>query len=46
MQKHAQRFPFEKLITHRLSLEELVRDMRIVTDPDACMKVEVIPHKK
>jgi L-iditol 2-dehydrogenase len=46
MHAHADRFPFEKLITHRLSLAELVKDMSIVTDPDTCMKVEVLPHKK
>ena len=46
MEKHAERFAFDKLITQRLSLEELVKDMGIVTDPTKCMKVEVVPHKR
>jgi L-iditol 2-dehydrogenase len=46
MQKHASRFAFEKLITHRMSLEEIIKDMSIVLDPTRCMKVEVVPHKK
>ena len=46
MHAHADRFPFEKLITHRFSLPELVKEMSIVTDPNKCMKVEVLPHKK
>lgn len=46
MQKHARQIPFERLITHRMSLEEVAKDMGIVTDPEKCMKVEVIPHKK
>jgi len=44
MEKHAARYPFASLISHRMGLEELVRDMGIVADPEACMKVEVVPH--
>jgi threonine dehydrogenase-like Zn-dependent dehydrogenase len=46
MQAHKDRFPFDKLITHRMSLPEIVKDMAIVLDPNKCMKVEVIPGKK
>jgi threonine dehydrogenase-like Zn-dependent dehydrogenase len=46
MREHSGRFAFEKLITHKMSLEELVKDMGIVTDPTKCMKVEAVPHKK
>ncbi len=45
MDKHASRFPFEKLISHRMNLEEIVENMDIITDPNKCMKVEVVPHK-
>jgi hypothetical protein len=40
------RFPFDKLITHRMSLPEIVKNMAIVLDPNACMKVEVVPHAR
>jgi len=44
MEKHAARYPFPSLISHRMGLEGLVRDMGIVVNPDACVKVEVVPH--
>jgi L-iditol 2-dehydrogenase len=44
MQKHSRQYPFDKLITHRFSLEEIVKNMGIVLDPNKCMKVEVVPH--
>ena len=44
MEAHADRFPFASLISHRMGLEELAAGMSIVVDPDACMKVEVVPH--
>ena len=44
MEKHAARYPFASLISHRMGLEELVRNMKVVVNPDACMKVEVVPH--
>jgi len=46
MNKYSSQFPFEKMISHKMSLDELVKNMNIVTDPNKCMKVEVIPHKK
>lgn len=46
MREHSNRFAFDKLITHRMSLEQVAKDMGIVTDPTKCMKVEVLPHKK
>ena len=46
MNKYSNQFPFEKLISHKMSLDELVKNMNIVTDPNKCMKVEVIPDKK
>jgi threonine dehydrogenase-like Zn-dependent dehydrogenase len=45
MQAHADRFPFEKLITHRMNLDEIVKNMGIVLDPHKCMKVEVVPNR-
>jgi L-iditol 2-dehydrogenase len=44
MERHASQYPFASLISHRLRLGELVESMGIVVDPDACMKVEVVPH--
>lgn len=46
MEKYSGKFPFEKLISHRMNLDEIVKNMEIVLDPNKCMKVEVIPHKK
>ncbi len=45
MERHADRFPFASLISHRMGLDELVADMGVVVDPEACMKVQVVPHK-
>lgn len=45
LEQHQARFDFASLITHRFDLEELVAEMDIVTDPAACVKVEVVPHK-
>lgn len=44
MEKHSARHPFASLITHRLGLDELARDMGVVVDPDRCVKVEVVPN--
>jgi len=46
MKRYTNQFPFDKLISHQFSLNELVNNMNIVTDPNKCMKVVVIPHKK
>jgi threonine dehydrogenase-like Zn-dependent dehydrogenase len=46
MGRHADRFPFASLISHRMGLDELVADMSVVVDPEACMKVQVVPHKE
>ncbi|MBM4030795.1 MAG: zinc-binding dehydrogenase [Planctomycetes bacterium] len=46
MAKHAERYPFASLISHRMGLEELAADMAVVVNPDECMKVEVVPHRK
>ena len=46
MDEHGDRFPFEKLITHRFTLQQVVENLSIVTDPNKCMKVEVVPHQK
>lgn len=43
--RHADRYPFASLISHRMSLEELVERMGLVVDPDACVKVEVVPNQ-
>lgn len=34
------------MISHRLSLDELVRNMHIVVNHDECVKVVVTPLKK
>jgi len=46
IQRHSDRFPLQELISHRMGLAEIVEDMKIVQDPNKCMKVEVIPHKQ
>ncbi len=46
MQRHAERFDFASMISHRMGLEELVKDMALVVDPEACVKVQVVPHKE
>lgn len=43
LEKNAARYPFASMISHRLSLDELVKSMAMVTDPNACVKVEVVP---
>jgi threonine dehydrogenase-like Zn-dependent dehydrogenase len=45
MDRFSSQFQFEKLISHRMNLEEIVENMSIVTDPNKCMKVEVMPFK-
>ncbi len=44
MQRHSDRFELHELISHQMSLDEIVTDMEIVQDPNKCMKVEVVPH--
>jgi L-iditol 2-dehydrogenase len=44
MEAHADRFPFGSLISHRMGLDELAAQMSIVVDPNACVKVEVVPN--
>jgi len=46
MQSHLDRFPLQELISHQMGLAEIVENMKIVQDPNKCMKVEVIPHKQ
>ena len=46
MERHSDRFPFDKMLSHEMSLDEIVKNMDIVLDPNKCMKVEVMPHKK
>lgn len=45
LQKQQERYAFPSLISHRFGLEELAANMDIVTRPDECVKVEVVPHK-
>lgn len=44
LRQQAARYPFASLISHRLGLDELAAKMGIVTDPNECVKVEVVPH--
>lgn len=46
LERYSGQFPFEKLISHRMSLNEIVKHMDIVLDPNKCMKVEVVPYKE
>ncbi len=43
MEKQSARYNFASLITHRLGLDDLVKKMEIVTKPNECVKVEVVP---
>lgn len=46
LRRYRKQFPFEKMITHQLSLEELVKQMStIATDPTSHVKAVVVPHK-
>lgn len=45
LQQQQENYDFASLISHRFNLPELVENMAIVTDPNACVKVEVVPHK-
>ena len=38
-------YDFASMITHRFTVEELVANMGIVTDPNQCVKVEVVPNR-
>jgi len=46
MDRFSDQSPFGELITHEMSLNEIVNGMEIVTDPNRCMKVVVVPHKQ
>ena len=44
LQQQQRNYRFSSLITHRFGLDELVERMEIVTDPNECVKIEVVPH--
>lgn len=44
LQQQQKNYRFASLITHRFGLGELVNNMGIVTDPNECVKIEVVPH--
>ena len=44
LQQQQGRYPFASLISHRMGLDELAAQMEIVTKPDECVKVAVVPH--
>ena len=46
LKRYENQFPFEKLISHKMSLKEVVKDMDIALDPNKSMKSVVVPHKK
>lgn len=46
LQQQQANYRFPSLITHRFGLEELVANMGIVTDPNECVKIEVVPHAR
>ena len=43
LRNQAGHYPFASLISHRMGLEELVAKMEITTNPNECVKVEVVP---
>ena len=44
LQKYREVYLFDSLISHRMSLDQLAADMAVVTNPNECVKVEVVPH--
>ena len=44
LQQQSARYPFASLISHRMGLDELAAKMQVVTNPNECVKVEVVPH--
>lgn len=44
LQQQSNRYDFASLITHRMGLEELVKNFGTVTKFDECVKIEVVPH--
>lgn len=46
LEQQQARYPFASMISHRMGLDELAAQMQVVTDPEACVKVEVLPHAK
>ena len=46
LQQQQGRYNFASLISHRMNLDELAAQIGIVTNPNACVKVEVVPQAK
>ena len=46
MEKYSPEYNFASLISHRMSLDDVVKNMAIVTKPEECVKVEVVPDLK
>lgn len=44
LRQQQKNYDFASMITHRFGIDELVEKMAIVTDPNACVKIEVVPH--
>ena len=44
LKQQSARYPFASLISHRMGLDELVAKMGVVTNPNECVKVQVVPH--
>ncbi|MEM4512906.1 MAG: alcohol dehydrogenase catalytic domain-containing protein [Ignisphaera sp.] len=46
LRRYRKQYPFEKMITHQLSFNELLKHMNtIATDPTSHIKAVVVPHK-
>lgn len=45
LRRQQKNFDFASLITHRFTVEELVKNMEVVTDYDRSIKLEVVPHQ-
>jgi L-iditol 2-dehydrogenase len=44
LQQQQANYHFPSLITHRFTLNQLVEQIGVVTNPVECVKVEVVPH--
>jgi threonine dehydrogenase-like Zn-dependent dehydrogenase len=44
VQEFRENYRFDSPISHRMNLAELAAGMEIVTNPNECVKIEVVPH--
>ena len=46
LQKQMAQYRFASLISHRLGLDDLAGNMKVVTNPNECVKVQVVSHAR